>query len=151
MGRLFDAVAAIMGIRMDANYEAQAAMELEFAANDIDTNELYEYDIVKEDESYIIDWKKIVEGIILDLRSGVSIGFISAKFHNTLAEIIIDIAKLAGEEKVVLTGGCFLNKYLLERSIHRLKQEKFKVFWHTKVPAGDGGISLGQIKYSTYK
>jgi len=151
MGRLFDAVAAIIGIKMDANFEAQAAMELEFAANDISANELYEYDIVKEDESYIIDWKKIVEGVILDLRSGISIGIISAKFHNTLAEIIIDIAKLAGEEKVVLTGGCFLNKYLLERSIYRLKEEKFKVFWHTKVPAGDGGISLGQIKYSTYK
>jgi len=151
MGRLFDAVTAIIGIKMEANFEAQAAMELEFAANDIDTNELYEFDIVKEDESYIIDWKRIVEGVIFDLRSGISNGLISAKFHNTLAEIIIDIAKLAGEKKVVLTGGCFLNKYLHERSINRLKEEKFKVYWHTKVPAGDGGISLGQIKYSTYK
>ncbi len=150
MGRMFDAVSALIGIRKDANFEAQAAMELEYAANGINTDALFEYDIVKEGESFIIDWKKIIEGVIFNMRSGISKEMISAKCHNSLTEIITDIAKLAGKEKIVLTGGCFLNKRLLERTISRLREEKFKVFWHTKVPAGDGGISLGQIKYSTY-
>jgi hydrogenase maturation protein HypF len=74
----------------------------------------------------------------------------AAKFHNSLAEIIIDIARKIRPEKVVLSGGCFQNKYLLERSVKRLREENFRVYWHQRVPPNDGGISLGQIKYSSY-
>lgn len=150
MGRLFDGVAAIMGIKRSANYEAQAAMELEFAADDYQTNDYFDYDVQCLDGINIIDWKKTIEKVLEGLKNGVDKKIISAKFHNTLAECVVNIAELVNIERVVLTGGCFLNKYLLERTIKRLEEEKFKVYWHKKVPSGDGGISLGQIKYSTY-
>ncbi|HEY3250062.1 MAG TPA: hypothetical protein VGK25_02985, partial [Ignavibacteria bacterium] len=67
----------------------------------------------------------------------------------SLAEMIVSMAKKTGLERVVLTGGCFQNKYLLEKAITRLKQENYKVYWHQRVPTNDGGISLGQIKYAS--
>lgn len=150
MGRLFDGVAAIIGIRNYANFEAQAAMELEFAADDYITGDYFDYEIQNIDGVNVINWKKTIEAVINALKIGVDKKIISTKFHNTLAEWIVNIAKPVNLERVVLTGGCFLNKYLLERTINRLEEEKFKVYWHKKVPSGDGGISLGQIKYSTY-
>ena len=69
----------------------------------------------------------------------------SLKFHNTLCAIIVDVAKLCGERRVVLTGGCFQNKYLTERTITMLRAEGFLPYWHQRVPPNDGGIALGQI------
>jgi hydrogenase maturation protein HypF len=86
----------------------------------------------------------MVKAIIDDLKNQ-SREFISAKFHNTLVKIIAVTAQLAEEEKVVLSGGCFQNKYLLEKSISMLKHYGFKVYWHQRVPTNDGGISLGQL------
>lgn len=151
MGRLFDGISSIIGIKNKANYEAQAAMELEFAADDCVSEDFYNYDIiVKPDNTYIIDWHSIIREILADMRAGISKQLISAKFHNSLAETIIDIAKKYKPKKVVLSGGCFQNKYLLERAVKRLRDEEFKVYWHQRVPTNDGGISLGQIKYSAY-
>lgn len=87
----------------------------------------------------------MIGSIIDDVKSGAPLGIISARFHNTLAEIIIEIARIISEQRVVLTGGCFQNKYLTERTIDRLEQEGFKPYWHQRVPPNDGGISLGQI------
>jgi hydrogenase maturation protein HypF len=150
MGRLFDGIASIIGLRQEVNFEAQAAMELEFATDDLNLNDYFDFDIEKTEGVYLIKWNKLVEEILADFKSSVSKNIIALKFHNTLSEIIVNIAKLAGEEKVILTGGCFQNKYLLEKTINRLTEESFKVYWHQRVPANDGGISLGQIKYSTY-
>ena len=80
-----------------------------------------------------------------DVRRTVPPSMISAKFHNTLAAIIVEAAGRIGEERVVLTGGCFQNKYLLERSVRRLREEGFHPYWHQRVPPNDGGIALGQI------
>jgi hydrogenase maturation protein HypF len=87
----------------------------------------------------------MVLSILNDFNSAVPVAKISAKFHNTLAESIVDIARKTGETQVVLSGGCFQNRYLTERVVKRLREEKFQPHWHQRVPANDGGIALGQI------
>lgn len=149
-GRLFDGISAIIGIKDTASYEAQAAMELEFAADDFKTNEYFSFSIDESGGSLIFNWENMVKGIINDLSENVPKGKIAAKFHITLAEAVVQIAQRLKYSKVLLTGGCFLNMYLLEKSINRLTEEGFKVYTQQRVPPGDGGISLGQMKYSTY-
>ena len=151
MGRLFDGIASILNIRQYANYEAQGAMELEFAAEIPETDDSYKY-VAEENQSgsTILNWHPMIKEIVNDLNKKFSKNIISAKFHNTLVEIIISVAKKVNNKRVVLTGGCFQNKYLLERAIEKLIHNGFKVYWHQRVPTNDGGISLGQIKYASY-
>ena len=149
-GRLFDAVSSITGISNYAHYEGQAAMQLEFAIDSDSTDEAYSFNIKdniekKSDAKFIIDWEPIITNIIEDLNKHILENIISARFHNTLAKVVLEIAKKTGEEKVVLSGGCFQNKYLLEKTIKSLQKEGFKPYWHQRVPTNDGGISLGQI------
>jgi hydrogenase maturation protein HypF len=145
-GRLFDAIASLIGLRQHTQFEGQAAMELEFAIAGFDTDDRYSFEIVTAPNSpSIVDWEPTVSEILADLKSGLSWGYISAKFHNMLVEAIAAVAKQIGEERVVLTGGCFQNKYLIERAIQRLIQEGFRPYWHQRIPPNDGGIALGQI------
>lgn len=145
VGRLFDGVAAILGICQQVSFEGQGAMGLEYAIADIQTDEIYPYEIVGNSYPLIIDWELIIRGILEDIVNKITHAEIAAKFHNTLVEIIVKIAYIIGQNNVVLTGGCWQNKYLIERSIIRLRQENFNPIWHQKVPPNDGGISLGQI------
>ena len=138
-GRLFDAVAALIGLRQRSQFEGQAAMELEFAVEPCD--DCY--------DGCSADWESIVRGILDDLRCGVSVGRIAARFHNSLVEAIVAEARAADEERVMLTGGCFQNKYLTERAVRRLREDGFRPYWHQRVPTHDGGIALGQIAAST--
>lgn len=150
-GRLFDGVSAILGLKNTANFEAQAAMELEFAADGFETNEYFECEIDENnDGSLVLNWHGIVKGIVKSIGESIPAGIIAAKFHNSLVEGIVKISKMTGKSKIVLTGGCFLNKYLLEKTCQRLEDEGFKVYTQQRVPTGDGGISLGQIKFATY-
>jgi hydrogenase maturation protein HypF len=87
----------------------------------------------------------MIEAILADVKRGVSVGKISAKFHNALVEAIIAIAKRVGQNRVVLSGGCFQNRYLTERAVRRLQAEGFRPYWHQRVPPNDGGIALGQV------
>ncbi|MCL5268689.1 MAG: carbamoyltransferase HypF [Bacteroidetes bacterium] len=155
-GRLFDAVASIVGIRQVVNFEGQGAMELEFALEGVNTDETYGFEINGDrrreegnrryfEPARIVNWEPIVGGILADLSDNVSVGVVSAKFHNTLCEIIVDVAKRVGEKKVVLSGGCFQNKYLTEHTVKRLEEEGFKAYRHQRVPPNDGGIALGQM------
>jgi hydrogenase maturation protein HypF len=144
-GRLFDAVSSIIGLRHYNNYEGQAAMELEFSIGRINSDELYDFKIANNARPIIIDWEVTIGQIIDDTRRGVNIGLISAKFHNTMAEIIITVAKTIGMKKVVLSGGCFQNKYLIEKTIDRLNREGFRPYWNQRIPPNDGGIALGQV------
>ena len=75
----------------------------------------------------------------------VDVGIIAAKFHNTLVEMMVQVARACGEEKIVLSGGCFQNRYLTERAVKRLREEGFRPYWHQRVPPNDGGIALGQV------
>ena len=87
----------------------------------------------------------MIPEILLDLQNGDSPGIVSAKFHNTLTEIIVAVARKVGEPRVLLTGGCFQNRFLIERSIQRLSETGFQPYWHQRVPPNDGGIALGQV------
>jgi hydrogenase maturation protein HypF len=154
-GRLFDAVAALLDLRQRSRFEGQVAMALEFALEGIETDEAYPLPIegrtasqsaIGNRQSAIqLDWSPMIEAILRDIREGVATGEISARFHNSLAELIVAVAQSAGEERVVLSGGCFQNRYLTERSVRRLQAEGFRPYWHQRVPPNDGGIALGQI------
>jgi hydrogenase maturation protein HypF len=142
-GRLFDAVAGLIGLRSRASFEGQAAMELEFAVQP-GVESGYSF-VLNKELPYVIDWQPAISEIIGDLRAGETLGLISAKFHNMLAEMIVAVARKTAQQKVVLSGGCFQNRYLTERSIRRLSAEGFRPYWHQRIPPSDGGISLGQV------
>jgi hydrogenase maturation protein HypF len=146
-GRIFDAVASIAGVRQVTKFEGQGAMELEFALDGFNTDEAYPARLIEGDQqlTVVIDWQPMMIGVINDVRRGAPAGIISAKFHNTMVESVVAVARRIGEEKVALTGGCFQNKYLTERAIRRLRDEGFRPYWHQHVPPNDGGIALGQI------
>ncbi|HSK28686.1 MAG TPA: carbamoyltransferase HypF, partial [Candidatus Limnocylindria bacterium] len=93
----------------------------------------------------VIDPAEMVRAILRDHKEHVSNSTIASRFHNTMAEIMVAIAKLAGDEKIALSGGCFQNKLLTELTVTRLRSEGFKVYWHQRVPPNDGGIALGQL------
>lgn len=142
-GRIFDGVAALIGLRQKASFEGQAAMELEFVIES-GIDESYSFKI-GDNKLCIIDWEPMILQIIEDLKTKTGTGIIAAKFHNTMSEIIVGMAEKTGEPKIVLTGGCFQNKYLTEKTVERLKQEGFHPYWHQRIPPNDGGISAGQI------
>jgi len=144
VGRLFDAVASITGLRHAVHFEGQAAMELEFVLAGVKSDESYSF-LISEDNPMIVDWAPMMFEIIADLEGKVPVKLISAKFHNTLAEIIVSVAGRIREPRVVLSGGCFQNRYLTERTVRLLESGGFKPYWHQRVPPNDGGIALGQI------
>jgi hydrogenase maturation protein HypF len=143
-GRLFDAVAALIGLQQTAQFEGQAASYLEFALDGIETDERYNMDIISQ-APLVADWAPLVRELLQDVGRGVERGRIAAKFHNAVAEAIITVAHRVGEERVVLTGGCFQNKYLTERAVSRLRDENFYPYWHRQIPPNDGGLAVGQI------
>ena len=142
-GRLFDAVASLIGVRHQTNFEGQSAMMLEFAA-DSAISGIFDYEI-QEGEKLTFNWQPMIEEILTELRRRVPAAVLAAKFHNTLAEVICAIAKRLGEKKVIISGGCFQNAFLLERTVQRLASEHFKVYWHQRIPTNDGGIAVGQV------
>ena len=93
----------------------------------------------------ILDWAPLVRGVLDDVGRGVSTGLIAAQFHNTLVEAIVAVALRSQEKQVILTGGCFQNKYLTERTVSRLRSENIHPYWHRQIPPNDGGIAVGQV------
>jgi hydrogenase maturation protein HypF len=147
-GRLFDAVAALVGLRGTVNFEAQAAIELEMAARDSVSEVAYPLDLNLRGATWQIGTKSLFEWLVRDVGKQTSAAEISRKFHNGVALVLVEAAEKIREKtelnRVCLSGGCFLNALLLETMIAELKERSFEVFFHTEVPAGDGGISLGQ-------
>jgi hydrogenase maturation protein HypF len=154
-GRLFDVVVSIIGLRQINKFEGQAAMELEFRANSLITEEDYDLSIYEEAENgtkkYIIDWELMFGELISDYHQNTSASIIAAKFHNSLSNVILEFEQKMAVPKIVLSGGCFQNKYLTEMSIKKLRSGSFDVYWHQRVPPNDGGISLGQIALANKK
>jgi hydrogenase maturation protein HypF len=91
-----------------------------------------------------VDWGPMIREMLADVNRNECSGVISAKFHNALAEMIVVVATKIGEQNVVLTGGCFQNRYLTERAVARLRDEGLMPYWHQRIPPNDGGIALGQ-------
>jgi hydrogenase maturation protein HypF len=151
MGRLFDAIAALLGLCQRASFEGQAAMELEFAIADVKTDATYPYLIEHQPNQPLrFDHRPIVKAILQDLRDRVPIGIIAAMFHNTLVAGLVEISCQLRDhypvlKQIVLTGGCFQNRYLLKRSLHQLQKHDFIAGYHQQLPSNDGGISVGQI------
>ena len=154
-GRLFDAVAALAGIRHRVNYEAQAAIELEMAIANSSDESAYPFELVPEGEGWTIDTRGLFEALLRDLGRDVSLADISRRFHNGLVEVLAELAsrlrEKSGLQRVCLSGGTFQNAYLFERVCERMGKENFRVFSHGEVPAGDGGLSLGQALVAAKK
>jgi hydrogenase maturation protein HypF len=146
IGRLFDAVSALIGLRQQVSFEGQAAMELEFACEGITTERSYYPNMVRQEaDGKILDWAPMIKGILADLAVGMNRAEIAAAFHNTLIDMIVGVAVKDQIEQIVLSGGCFQNKRLLEGSVTRLQKAGFHPVWSQKIPSNDGGIALGQL------
>lgn len=141
-GRLFDAVSALLGLCAVSRFDSEAPMRLESVIRDV-TDEYYPFEAGER-----IIFAETIRGIINDMKKNTA-SMISAKFHNTIARVILEVSGRIREEtsidKVVLSGGVFQNKYLLEKSLYLLTRNGFRVFTNHLVPANDGGVSLGQI------
>ena len=146
-GRLFDAVAALTGLRARTTFEGQAAMELEFAVSPGITDG-YPFDL-RGAEPFVVDWEPAIRALLDDRRQKVAAGVMAARFHNLLANTVLAIAQRCKQSKVVLSGGCFQNRYLTERVIRLLLAAGFQPYWHQRIPPNDGGIALGQVWLAT--
>jgi len=143
VGRIYDAVASLLDLQQVSSFEGEAAMKLEFAA-DATLSGSYPFKLNGSSPT-VIDYHPMIKEMISDIQKNISVEVVSAKFHNTLAEIISAMAEKFCEEKVVLSGGVFQNAFLLQRTVERLRDKHFKPYWHQRIPTNDGGISLGQI------
>lgn len=167
MGRLFDAVAALINVRQEINYEAQAAIELE-ALVDSDEDIAYSFEITQPDEKpgadttpysklnpAKIDYKPMFKEIISDMQNRIDQGRISARFHNGLAvmvnEICVAMRNTSSINQVVLSGGVWQNMVLLQKTVKLLREADFEVMRHFAVPPNDGGLALGQAAIATHR
>ncbi len=144
VGRFFDAIASLTNLMQTTHFEGQAAMALESILGRAATEDDYPFHL-SSSLPFVVDWEPMLIAILADIDQKVDTSWISTKFHNTLVEIIVQIAHQIDEPYVVLTGGCFQNQYLSEKAIHRLQENQFRPYWHQQVPTNDGGIALGQV------
>jgi hydrogenase maturation protein HypF len=154
-GRLFDAVAALAGVRDSVNYEGQAAVELEWLALAVEPDGAYPFDVVEAgqgdspDASLVVDTRPLIREVARDAGKGADAARISRRFHSSLIEVLATVCcRLRGATglgTVVLSGGVFLNTLLTHEACARLGREGFRVCRHRRVPPNDGGLSLGQL------
>ena len=160
-GRLFDAVAALIGIRQQVSYEAQAAIELEMLATGQqeagkadEAPPIYPFGVEPGEDGAIIHVRAMIEAIQSDLRTETRQAEIACKFHHTMAEMIVSVCRRVAEETglrtVALSGGCFQNRLLLGLAVLNLEKAGLSVLVHRQVPCNDGGISLGQAALARF-
>ncbi|ADJ26698.1 (NiFe) hydrogenase maturation protein HypF [Dehalogenimonas lykanthroporepellens BL-DC-9] len=147
-GRLFDAVAALIGIRTEIQYDAQAAVELEAAAEGVDSDIVYPFDLDTVDGLRQVRLGRLFQALLDDIAAGATAPAMAARFHDTIVDIIVKVCRElradTGLNRTALSGGCFMNRRLLRGAIAGLEAEGFTVYTHREVPANDGGLSLGQ-------
>lgn len=150
MGRLFDAVSALAGVRQEIAYEAQAAIELEGLARGVDCGATgYAFGVDAEGPMTIIDPGPLLRDVIADVRGGAPAGLIGARLHRAVARVIVDLAARFEASTVALSGGVFQNSLLLRMTLDELRANDIDVLTHRQVPPNDGGIALGQILVGT--
>jgi hydrogenase maturation protein HypF len=146
LGRLFDAVAALIGLGAYNRFEAELPMAAEAMIQE-GIEDAYPIKLT-EDNGIVLDYTPIVLGVLEDVRCGVSKGITATRFHNSICEGLLELAKMARQQTelttVALSGGVFCNRYLANRMVRRLQEEQFRVLWGKSTPVNDGGISLGQ-------
>lgn len=151
MGRLFDGISAILNVCTSIEYEAQAAIELESLLNrQFHLGDSFNYEITEKDNFYELDYKQMIKDIVTCvIDKKLDKAQLSRNFHTTVVTIISEMCKKLREKynvnKVVLSGGVFMNEYLMVNTILLLRSLNFDVYYHSSVPTNDGGISLGQI------
>jgi hydrogenase maturation protein HypF len=148
MGRLFDAVSALAGVRQVVAYEAQAAIEFEGLARGVDGgSRRYEFALDSDGAMTTIDPTPLLSAVIADVRNDVPKGVIGARFHRAIADLIVDLATACefGPQPIALSGGVFQNALLLRQSVTKLRANGFDVITHRRVPPNDGGLALGQL------
>jgi len=147
MGRLFDAVAALCGVRQDVTYEAQAAMEFEGLVGGREPALGYSFEVADE-PPWVADPAPLLRQVVAELRAGVPVPSIAGSFHLAVAGLAVEWSrrarKASGVDRVALTGGVFQNVALLGWTVRRLRAEGFDVLVHRRVPPNDGGLALGQ-------
>lgn len=146
-GRLFDAVSALLGLCQSASYEGEAACRLEWAVGDKANERQYEMPVqasMTDTGSWVVDWSPAVYDMLSDYTAGIPVSDIASGFHASLVTAMTQTVKNTGIDTVMLTGGCFQNAVLLDRAIGTLQQAGCSVYWHEKIPPGDGGLALGQ-------
>ncbi len=156
-GRLFDAVSALVGVREEIDYEAQAAIELEMLTPD-ETDKFgadcYLFSIAEHQGMRVVKLGELFSAIVQDVKNQVPVPVISLKFHNTMAQIVVEMCKLIARERgitqVALSGGVFQNRLFFMLSTTALQREGFSVLTHHLVPCNDGGISLGQAVIANF-
>lgn len=148
LGRLFDGVAALLGVRRIVSFEGQAAMELEGQVTET-SGAPFPFEIQRDAEGcFILDMSATIRAVVEEIFRGRSKNEIAASFHRTLAcafvAMVKEINTITGLDRIALSGGCFQNRILLERSMAELEKAGFTVYCHSQVPANDGGVALGQ-------
>jgi len=154
-GRLFDAVSALIGVRGEVEYEAQAAIELEMLAYDeVDETTYYPFSVVEQDGMSLVKLQDLFSAVIHDLQNDTTQARIAVRFHNTIARMIKELCQVISDEtgitQVVLSGGVFQNRLLLRKTVSLLEASDVEVFTHRRVPCNDGGISLGQAVIANF-
>lgn len=144
MGRMFDGIAALVNLHQTVSFEGQAAMALEFAAQESSVERVYSFTF-SPTLPCVIDWRPMVRAIVHEHLQGVPSTVIAARFHRTLAAIVGAIAQHVGIDQVVLTGGCFQNRLLSKQTIQHLSDAGFTPYWHQRIPPNDGGLAVGQV------
>lgn len=143
-GRLFDAVSSLLGVCDTSTHQAEAPVKLEQLASDEHQSR---YSVLIEKES--ISMRPVLEGILEDLAAGVPVTWLSARFHNTLAWLLVEMAKQyrmqTGTDKVVISGGCFQNKRLTEQLQRMFAEAGIPLFVPGHIPCNDGGVAVGQL------
>jgi len=150
LGRLFDAAACLTGVAGENHFEGQAPMALEAAITADEGH--YPHPVLHHDGWFELDYRPMIGAMKADIDSQVPVGTIAARFHNSVAELLkagtLAARGLTGLRKVVLSGGCFANRYLTDRLVCVLEQSGFEVYTHRIVPCGDGGVALGQAVHA---
>jgi hydrogenase maturation protein HypF len=147
-GRLFDAVAALAGVRDRVSYEGQAAVELEWLATGVPADGAYPFEL-ESGNPLIIDTRPLIRAAAADVTRGTAAGRVARRFHTTLVEMIVAVCdcvrRTTGLDAVALSGGVFLNALLTREVTARLTGDGFRVLRHRQVPPNDGGLCLGQL------
>ncbi len=154
IGRLIDAAAAIMGVRQVMRFEGQAAMQLEDLV-DARVHDAYPFALTPADPAWqlgswdaphlVVDWAPLVDALLADAEAATPVGTMAARLHNSLAEMAVAVALALGETRLLLTGGCFQNRYLTETTAAKLEAAGVRAYSHQRLPPNDGGIAAGQI------
>lgn len=154
MGRFFDAVSALINLKMKVSFGGEAAINLEAISCDRERG-IYNYEIDFVNETYVVNTDNIIKNIVEDIEKNIDKSIIGKRFHNTVIAFTLEMTKLIRSKhkinSVALSGGVFQNEILLKGLYEKLIENNFKVYIHKDIPCNDGGISIGQLVIANYK